>query len=305
MSPLKAIRLQLLLRRRVSPTCHSLRALPLRALPLRALPLRALPLRALLRRALPLRALLLHSQLLRSRLLGAFFFVPCILACSSPSAQSTSPPASERPRSLGEESTPEPSPAPSSQPMTPPTGTQEYQLRGRGEAIFAGGCFWCMEGPFERLPGVREVYAGYSGGTQLAPTYEQVSHGESDHREAVIVLYDPEQTSYEELLHVFWRSINPTQANGQFADIGPHYQTAIYFLSEAQRRAALSSRAALSASAHFSQPIVTEILPGARFWLAEERHQDYYKKHPRAYARYRWGSGRQPFLERHWVREAH
>ena len=162
-----------------------------------------------------------------------------------------------------------------------------------------------MEGPFERLSGVREVYAGYSGGTQLAPNYAQVSHGESDHREAVIVLYDPEQISYEKLLHTFWRSINPTQANGQFADIGPHYQTAIYFLSDAQRRAALNSKAALAASAHFSKPIVTEILPGTRFWLAEERHQDYYKKHPRAYARYRWGSGRQPFLERHWGQEEH
>ena len=187
------------------------------------------------------------------------------------------------------------------------TATQQapYALQGEGEAIFAGGCFWCMEGPFERARGVRGVYAGYSGGQQERPTYKQVSRGRSDHRESVLVLYDPALISYEALLKIFWRSINPTQADGQFADIGPHYQSAVFYLTPEQERAARRSKAALAESAKFSAPIVTDLLPATSFWMAEAYHQDYYKTHPKAYARYRWASGRQPFLERIWGAEAH
>ena len=185
------------------------------------------------------------------------------------------------------------------------TSQAPYALQGEGEAIFAGGCFWCMEGPFERVRGVKAVYAGYSGGAQERPTYKQVSRGRSDHRESVLVLYDPALISYEALLKVFWRSINPTQADGQFADIGPHYQSAIFYLTPAQERAAQRSKAALAESAKFSAPIVTDLLPATSFWMAEAYHQDYYKTHPRAYARYRWGSGRQAFLKRVWGEEAH
>lgn len=167
-------------------------------------------------------------------------------------------------------------------------------------ATFAGGCFWCMQPPFDKTKGVVSTVVGYTGGTQKNPTYEQVSSGRTTHRESIQVTYDPSKVSYEQLLDVFWRSIDPTQANGQFADIGPQYRTAIFYHSEEQKRLAEESKQKLAASSKFSKPIAVEILPAGPFYPAEEYHQKYYLKNPDDYHRYAVGSGRYPFLDRTW-----
>jgi peptide methionine sulfoxide reductase msrA/msrB len=167
-------------------------------------------------------------------------------------------------------------------------------------ATFAGGCFWCMEPPFEKLPGVLEVISGYTGGTKKDPTYEEVSAGGTGHVEAVQVLYDPAQVSYERLLEVFWRNIDPTDAGGQFVDRGDQYESVIFVHSEEQRAAAEASKAALASSGRFDKPIVTEIRPASEFYRAEDYHQDYYEKNPIRYKFYRYNSGRDQFLERVW-----
>ena len=172
-------------------------------------------------------------------------------------------------------------------------------------ATFAGGCFWCMEGPFEALPGVRAVIAGYTGGSTPNPTYAQVSSGTTGHAEAVQVTYDPARVSYEQLLEAFWRNIDPTTPNRQFSDIGTQYRTAIFYHTEEQRRHALASAEQLAGSGTFSQPIVTEIVPAGAFYPAEDDHQDYYKKHPLRYQLYRAGSGREGFLRRTWGAGGH
>jgi methionine-S-sulfoxide reductase len=180
---------------------------------------------------------------------------------------------------------------------------EERLLRHQGEAgvaIFAGGCFWCIEAPFELTEGVIEVISGYTGGAEVAPSYEEVSGGQTGHREAVWVRFDPERVTYKRLLEIFWRNIDPTQADGQFADIGPHYRTAIFFTSPEQEREARASREALSRSGRFRAPIVTELRPAVDFWRAEDYHQDYHRKKPAPYQRYKRGSGRAGFIERAW-----
>jgi methionine-S-sulfoxide reductase len=167
-------------------------------------------------------------------------------------------------------------------------------------ATFAGGCFWCMQPPFDKTKGVSSTVVGYTGGKERNPAYEDVSYGRTTHREAIEVKFDPAQVSYEQLLDIFWRNIDPTQANGQFADVGPQYRTAIFYHSEEQKRAAETSKEVLARSGKFSKPIVVEILPAAQFWPAEEYHQKYYLKNPYDYKRYSVGSGRYPFLERVW-----
>lgn len=167
-------------------------------------------------------------------------------------------------------------------------------------ATFAGGCFWCMQPPFDKTKGVVSTVVGYSGGKEKHPTYEQVSNSRTGHRESIQVKFDPAKVSYEQLLDVFWRSIDPTQANGQFADIGPQYRTAIFYHSEEQKRLAEESKQKLAASGKFSKPIAVEILPAGPFYPAEEYHQKYYLKNPDDYRRYAVGSGRYPFLERTW-----
>lgn len=174
---------------------------------------------------------------------------------------------------------------------------------GRLEATFAGGCFWCMEGPFEKLEGVDEVYSGYTGGPEERPTYSQVSSGETGHTEAVRVIYDPNKIKYGALVEVFWRSMDPTDAGGQFADRGPHYRPAIFFHSEEQKEVALASKAALGASGRFDKPIVVPIQPAQDFWVAEGYHQNYYKTNEGHYKRYRKGSGREGFLKKVWGSE--
>ncbi len=171
---------------------------------------------------------------------------------------------------------------------------------GQAVATFAGGCFWCMEGPFEKLDGVSAVLSGYTGGPEKGPTYKQVAGGLTDHTEAVIVYYDPAKVTYEKLMDTFWRSMDPTDAGGQFGDRGRSYRPAIFVHDDAQRAAATRSKADLEASGRFKQPIAVPIQDAEPFWVAEEYHQDYYKKEPDHYGRYRRGSGRAGFLAQIW-----
>jgi len=173
-------------------------------------------------------------------------------------------------------------------------------MRKPEKATFAGGCFWCMESPFEKLPGVTEVVPGYTGGKKPNPTYQEVCSGTSGHREVVQVTYDPSKTSYQELLDVFWRQIDPTDPDGQFADRGSQYRTAIYYGSEEQKRLAESSKKALEESRRFKRPIATEILEALEFYPAEDYHRSYHKKHPFKYRFYRSGSGRDQYLGKVW-----
>ena len=168
-------------------------------------------------------------------------------------------------------------------------------------AIFGGGCFWCMEPPFEQQAGVIDVVAGYTGGVQDEATYEQVSSGRTDHIESVRVRYDPGQVSYRELLDIFWRQIDPTDGGGQFADRGSHYKTAIFYSSDEQRQAAEQSKKELQDSGIFNRPIVTALLPAQPFYEAEEYHQDYYQKNVLHYSAYKKGSGREAFIEKVWA----
>jgi len=171
------------------------------------------------------------------------------------------------------------------------------------EIVLGGGCFWCMEPPFEKLDGVIEVTAGYCGGDEQNPTYEQVSSGRTGHIESVRVVYDPEKISLAQLLDTFWRYIDPTDGGGQFADRGDHYKTAIFYNNDEEKNIAEESKAALAASGVFDRPIATAIRPMKKFWVAEEYHQDYYKKNVLHYEAYRVGSGRAGFLERTWQHE--
>jgi len=170
-------------------------------------------------------------------------------------------------------------------------------------ATFAGGCFWCVEADIEKVPGVVKVVLGYTGGQKENPTYEEVSSGTIGHVEAVQVSYDPSRITFEELLQVFWRHIDPTDAGGQFVDRGPQYRSIIFYHDEEQRRLAEESKEALSRSGKFTKPIATEIMKFIRFYEAEDYHQDYYKKNPLRYTYYRHGSGRDQFLQKAWGKE--
>lgn len=167
-------------------------------------------------------------------------------------------------------------------------------------AIFAGGCFWCMEPPFEKLDGVKEVLSGYTGGDEENPTYDEVSSGGTGHTEAIEVIYDPKKVTYQELLDVFLRQIDPTDSDGQFVDRGDQYRPGIYYNSEDEKALALKSVAELTKSKRFDKPMALEILPASKFHVAEQYHQDYYKKNPSHYRVYRSGSGRDRFLKRIW-----
>jgi len=167
-------------------------------------------------------------------------------------------------------------------------------------ATLAGGCFWCVESAFDDLPGVIDAVSGYTGGDEKNPTYEQVSSGTTGHRESVQVRFDPSKITYERILDVFWRQIDPTDGGGQFADQGPQYRAAIFVHDETQRRIAEASKRFLERSGWFSKPIATEILPAKTFYPAEEYHQDYHRKNPEHYRMYRQGSGRGPFVESFW-----
>ena len=174
-------------------------------------------------------------------------------------------------------------------------GQKKYDL-----AVFAGGCFWCLVAPFQQLEGVVKVESGYTGGSTENPTYEEVCSGETGHREAVRITYDPEIISFSRLLDTYWRQTDPTDPGGQFADRGSTYQTAIYYHNESQKKEAEASKKELENSKRFNKPIVTQILPAAHFYPAEEYHQDYHKKHPGNYKLYRMGSGRANFIKKNW-----
>jgi len=179
---------------------------------------------------------------------------------------------------------------------TPPAGS--------AVAIFAGGCFWCMEGPFDALPGVLSTTSGYTGGRVEQPSYEQVSSGATGHAEAVQVVYDPERIDYAQLLQVFWRNVDPLDDGGQFCDRGSQYRSAIFVRDASQRRLAEASRHELEASGRLTGPIATEILEAGPFYPAESHHQDYYQKNPLRYRFYRTGCGRDRRLEEVWGDEA-
>ncbi len=167
-------------------------------------------------------------------------------------------------------------------------------------ATFAGGCFWCMEPPFDKLEGVLSTTSGYTGGRTPNPSYAEVSAGGTDHAEAVKVAFDPSKISYEDLLEVFWRNIDPTTPDRQFCDIGDQYRTGIFYHGEAQRRLAEQSKKKLEAAGVLDRPIVTEITSAGVFWPAEEYHQDYYRKNPLRYKYYRYSCGRDRRLEELW-----
>lgn len=167
-------------------------------------------------------------------------------------------------------------------------------------AVFAGGCFWCMQPPYDRAKGVIKTVVGYTGGSESDATYQKVSAHQTKHREAIEVTYDPAQISYDQLLDIFWRQINPTQADGQFHDIGLSYQAAIFYGSEEEKKAAETSKEKLNKSGKFQKPIVTEILPAMKFYPAEDYHQKYYLKNPADFEAYHVGSGRVSFLEKTW-----
>ena len=171
---------------------------------------------------------------------------------------------------------------------------------GDAVATFAGGCFWCMEGPFDRLPGVVATISGYTGGKVPNPTYEQVSSGRTGHAEAVAVVYDPRKVTYQKLLEVFWVNVDPTMKDRQFCDSGSQYTSAIFYHDEAQRRAAEASRAQVERTKTFKEPIVTRIEMAGPFYPAEDYHQDFYVKNPVRYQLYRKGCGRDARLKELW-----
>jgi len=170
-------------------------------------------------------------------------------------------------------------------------------------AVFGGGCFWCMEPPFEVLDGVIDVVAGYTGGSKEDATYEKVSSGRTGHYEAVQVRFNPAKISYEQLVETFWHQIDPTDGGGQFADRGEQYHTAIFYNSEQQRQVAERSKEKLDQSGLFDRPVVTAILPAQPFYAAEEYHQDYYRKNVAHYTLYKIGSGRQAFIDENWKKD--
>lgn len=172
------------------------------------------------------------------------------------------------------------------------------------KATFAGGCFWCMEGPFDKLDGVLSTTSGYIGGKKKDPTYKEISTGTTGHTEAVQVVYDPKKVTYEKLLYVFWRNIDPTVRNQQFCDVGSQYRTGIFYHDDAQKKAAEDSKAALMKSKPFKGDIVTEVTAATEFYPAEDYHQDYYIKNPTRYSFYRAGCGRDDKLNSLWGAQA-
>ena len=171
------------------------------------------------------------------------------------------------------------------------------------KATFAGGCFWCMQPFFDRLKGVKQTLVGYTGGHTANPTYEEVSSGDTGHAEAIEVTYDPKDVSYEKLLNIYWRNIDPTQQNSQFVDHGTQYRSAIFYQNEEQKRIAEQSKKELAVSGRFDKPIMTEITAASRFYPAEDYHQKYYQKSASRYQMYHDHTGREEFKEKHWGKD--
>jgi methionine-S-sulfoxide reductase len=167
-------------------------------------------------------------------------------------------------------------------------------------AILAGGCFWCIQPAFDKAKGVVKTLVGYSGGTEPNPTYELVTSEKTGYRESIEITYDPTKISYDQLLDIYWRQIDPTQADGQFTDIGPSYRAAIFYGNDEEKKVAEASKAKLARSGKFNKPIVTEILPAMKFYPAEVDHQKYYEKNPEHFEAFERGSGRVSFQKKSW-----
>jgi peptide methionine sulfoxide reductase msrA/msrB len=180
-----------------------------------------------------------------------------------------------------------------------PTIRAESQTTAK-TAVFAGGCFWCIQPAFDKTPGVIKTIVGYCGGTEPNPTYELVTSEKTQYRESIEVIYDAQKVSYEQLLDVYWRQINPTQNDGQFTDIGPSYHAAIFYGNEEEKKIAEASKSKLAQSGKFQKPIVTEILPAMKFYPAEDYHQKYYRENPSRFEAFEHGSGRVNFKQKIW-----
>ena len=167
-------------------------------------------------------------------------------------------------------------------------------------AVFAGGCFWCIQPAFDKAPGVIKTIVGYCGGTEPNPTYASVSSEKTAYRESIEITYDPGKISYEQLLDIYWKQINPTQNDGQFTDIGPSYRAAIFYAGDNEKKIAEASKEKLSHSGKFDKPIVTEILPAMKFYPAEASHQKYYRQNPEHFEAFEKGSGRVSFQKKKW-----
>ncbi|HEY2103319.1 MAG TPA: peptide-methionine (S)-S-oxide reductase MsrA [Chthoniobacterales bacterium] len=167
-------------------------------------------------------------------------------------------------------------------------------------ALLAGGCFWCIQPAFDKAVGVITTVVGYAGGTEPNPTYELVTSERTKYRESLEITYDPTKISFDQLLDIYWRQINPTQSDGQFTDIGPSYRAAIFYQNEDERKIAEASKERLAKSGRFDKPIVTEILPSTKFWPAEEYHQKYYRQNPEHFEAFEEGSGRVSFQKKTW-----
>ena len=167
-------------------------------------------------------------------------------------------------------------------------------------AVFAGGCFWCIQPAFDKAPGVIKTTVGYCGGTEPNPNYELVGSEKTNYRESIQIAYDPSKISYEQLLDIYWKQIDPTQSNGQFTDIGPSYRAAIFYGSDEEKRIAETSKEKLGQSGKFKKPIVTEILPAMKFYPAEDHHQKYYQQNPEDFEAFEHGSGRVSFQKKTW-----
>src|SRR5438094_2834843 len=180
------------------------------------------------------------------------------------------------------------------------THAQNSSLTATKTAIFAGGCFWCIQPAFDKANGVIKTVVGYSGGTEPNPTYQLVSSEKTDYRESIEITYDPAKISYEQLLDIYWRQIDPTQADGQFTDIGPSYRAAIFYGNDQEKTIAEASKEKLARSGKFNKRIVTEILPAMKFYLAEAYHQKYYQQNPEHFEAFEEGSGRVSFQKKTW-----
>lgn len=225
--------------------------------------------------ALRLQRLLMNYLKHRLFLMIALLLTPLMISCTNPST--------------------------TSQGMAPEAENIKEVVSSTQEvATFAGGCFWCVEAPFEGVDGVISVISGYAGGKEKNPTYSEVSGGQTSHRESVQITYDPEIISYAELVDIFWQTFDPTDVGGSFFDRGSQYESAIFFHNEEQKKVAEESKKRLDQSKRFSKPIATPIIKYTNFYPAEEYHQDYYKKSPQEYYAYRKGSGRDAFIQRHW-----
>ena len=177
---------------------------------------------------------------------------------------------------------------------------QESTPANTRTAVLAGGCFWCIQPAFDKAPGVIKTLVGYCGGTEPNPTYELVGSEKTKYRESIEITYDPAKISFEQLLDIYWKEINPTQADGQFTDIGPSYRAAIFYGSDEEKKIAEASKEKLASSGKFDKPIVTEILPAMKFYPAEAYHQKYYQQNPTHFEAFEHGSGRTSFQEKTW-----